>query len=62
LPIVIIEENATTLAIKTDGTVLVVSQQILKLSDDADPTIFLDQPSCMMKMLPDKRKNPEISH
>jgi hypothetical protein len=42
--------------------VLVVPRQRLKLSDDAYPTIFLDQPSYMTKILPAKRKNPETRH
>jgi hypothetical protein len=46
-------------AVKTDGTVLVVPRQRLKLPDDAYATIFLDQPSYMTKILPAKRKNPE---
>jgi hypothetical protein len=46
-------------AVKTDGTVLVVPRQRLKLPDDAYATIFLDQPSYITKILPAKRKNPE---
>jgi hypothetical protein len=49
-------------AVKTDGTVLVVPRQRLKLPDDAYATIFLDQPSYMTKILPAKRKNPETRH
>lgn len=55
----IIREDVMT---KPDGTILRVARDQLKLSLDAFPTIFENQPSYMSTVLPPKRKAPSVRH
>lgn len=43
---------------RPDGTLLTVKRDKIKLTDDAIPTIFPDQPSYMNKTLPPQRRDP----
>lgn len=45
--------------VKLDGTTLTVPRTRIKLSNDAFPTIFLNQPQYLTTPLPQKRKEPE---
>jgi hypothetical protein len=47
-------------AVRDDNTVLVIPRKRIKLTEDAYPTIFANQPAYMSQMLPPKRKDPRV--
>jgi hypothetical protein len=47
-------------AVRDDNTVLVIPRKRIKLTEDAYPTIFANQPAYMTQMLPPKRKDPKV--
>lgn len=48
--------------VRPDGSVLISPRSQIKLTDDAYPTIFENQPSYMTTSLPPKRKPPILRH
>lgn len=48
--------------VRPDGSVLITPRKQIKLTEDAYPTIFEDQPSYMTTTLPPKRKSPTLRH